>query len=58
MTRKDYNLHIVEMILTLINKHPDLRFEQILSTLELGYNFYRESDESYILVDRIMEKLK
>lgn len=47
VNRKKYNLLIVWELMTIIVKHPDLRFCQILSILELDKdNFYEEPDKT------------
>ncbi len=46
MDRKTANLQIVELITFVINKYPDMRFIQILESLNLFGDFYEESKDT------------
>lgn len=59
VNRKKYNLLIVWKLMTIIVKHPNLRFCQILSILELDKdNFYEEPDKTWkkVLENRTFNK--
>lgn len=59
VNRKKYNLLIVWELMTIIIKHSDLRFCQILSILELDKdNFYEEPDKTWkkVLENRTFNK--
>ncbi len=58
MKRQEYNLKILELLEIAIKQYPDMRFEQILQALNLGYNFYDESNLTFIKIDSILEKLE
>lgn len=40
--RQEYNLKIHEMVLDMINKYPELRYNQILSILEIDTQAFNE----------------
>lgn len=51
VNRKKYNLLIVWELTIIIVKHPNLRFCQILSILELDKdNFYEEPDKTLVKI--------
>lgn len=52
MTRKDCNLKIASLIVGMINKYPDMRFFQILTSLNL---VMREGDTTSILDEYYVE---
>lgn len=57
MTRLEANLKILEKLKTYLEKYPDLRFCQALSSLDLDKdNFYQESVVTLWNINEIMEK--
>lgn len=45
--RQMYNNLILEKIIEMVDKNPDLRFGQILNNLGISDSFYEESKETF-----------
>lgn len=57
MVRRKYNFKIIVELIKIIIKHPELRFCQILSILELDKdNFYEEPDRTLSRIKSITSK--
>ena len=53
--RQEYNKKIIKLLELVVEKYPDLRFCQILSTLDLDKNnFHEESDVTYKVIKDII----
>ena len=56
--RSKYNFKIITELTKIVSRHPDLRFCQILSILELDKdNFYEEPDKTLERISTFLGKV-